>query len=161
MTGSLSMIMIDQTVVSVALPTMQHDLSLSTSGVQWVVNAYLLLLAVFVALGGRIADLLGAELTFRAGAGLFVLSSALCGLATGELDIIAAHGLQGIGAAGGVIGIAILGAIVSLVSAVAPDATVAARVSAATDGVTAAYWTGAGVMTAMALVASFGVRRRG
>jgi EmrB/QacA subfamily drug resistance transporter len=99
MTGSLSMIMIDQTVVSVALPTMQHDLSLSTSGVQWVVNAYLLLLAVFVALGGRIADLLGAERTFRAGAGLFVLSSALCGLATGEAGIIAARGLQGVGAA--------------------------------------------------------------
>src|SRR6201991_2613519 len=99
MTGSLSMIMIDQTVVSVALPTMQHDLGLSTAGVQWVVNAYLLLLAVFVALGGRIADLLGAERTFRAGAGLFVLASALCGLATGEAWIIAARGLQGVGAA--------------------------------------------------------------
>ena len=46
MTGSLSMVMIDQTVVSVALPTMQRDLGLSATGVQWVVNAYLLLLAV-------------------------------------------------------------------------------------------------------------------
>ena len=99
MTGSLSMIMIDQTVVSVALPTMQHDLSLSSAGVQWVVNAYLLLLAVCVALGGRVADLLGAERTFRAGAGLFIAASALCGLATGEGGIIAARAVQGVGAA--------------------------------------------------------------
>ena len=99
MTGALSMIMIDQTVVSVALPTMQHDLGLSTSGVQWVVNAYLLVLAVLVALGGRVADLLGAERTFRAGAALFVLASALCGLASSEAWIIAARGLQGVGAA--------------------------------------------------------------
>src|ERR1700749_2087093 len=84
MTGALSMIMIDQTVVSVALPTMQRDLSLSATGVQLVLNAYLLLLPVLVALGGRVADLLGAERSFRAGAGLFVLASALCGLAQNE-----------------------------------------------------------------------------
>src|ERR1700742_537745 len=99
MTGALSMVMIDQTVVSVALPTMQRDLGLSTTGVQWVVNAYLLLLAVLVALGGRIADLFGAERTFRAGASLFVLASALCGLAQNEAMIIASRGLQGVGAA--------------------------------------------------------------
>src|ERR1700760_2440297 len=99
MTGALSMIMIDQTVVSVALPTMQRDLGLSTAGVQWVVNAYLLVLAVLVALGGRVADLLGAERTFRAGSALFVVASALCGLATGGTWIIAARGLQGVGAA--------------------------------------------------------------
>jgi EmrB/QacA subfamily drug resistance transporter len=99
MTGALSMIMIDQTVVSVALPTMQRDLGLSVPGVQWVVNAYLLLLAVLVALGGRVADLLGAERTFRAGSALFVLSSALCGLAGNETEIIVARGLQGVGAA--------------------------------------------------------------
>jgi len=78
MTGSLSMVMIDQTVVSVALPTMQRDLGLSTAGVQWVVNAYLLSLAVLVAFGGRLADLLAAERTFRAGTTVFVLASALC-----------------------------------------------------------------------------------
>ena len=61
MTGCLSMIMIDQTVVSVALPTMQRDLSLTTMSLHWVVNAYLLLLAVLVAFGGRLADLLGAD----------------------------------------------------------------------------------------------------
>ncbi len=99
MTGALSMVMIDQTVVSVALPTMQRDLGLSSTGVQWVVNAYLLLLAVFVALGGRVADLIGAERTFRAGTSVFVFASALCGLAQNETMIIAARGLQGIGAA--------------------------------------------------------------
>src|ERR1700753_1136375 len=99
MTGALSMIMIDQTVVSVALPTMQRDLGLSVAGVQWVVNAYLLVLAVLVALGGRVADLLGAERTFRAGSALFVLASALCGLAGSGTWIIAARGLQGVGAA--------------------------------------------------------------
>jgi EmrB/QacA subfamily drug resistance transporter len=99
MTGALSMVMIDQTVVSVALPTMQRDLGLSTTGVQWVVNSYLLLLAVLVAFGGRVADLLGAERTFRAGASVFVLASALCGLAQNETMIILSRGLQGVGAA--------------------------------------------------------------
>ncbi len=72
MTGSLSMIMIDQTVVSVALPTMQRDLGLSQSGVQWVVNAYLLLLAMLVALGGRAGDLFGSQRMFRLGVAVFV-----------------------------------------------------------------------------------------
>ena len=65
MTGCLSMIMIDQ-IVSVALPTLQRDLPLTTAILHWVVNAYLLLLAVLVAFGGRLAALLGAERTFRA-----------------------------------------------------------------------------------------------
>jgi EmrB/QacA subfamily drug resistance transporter len=99
MTGALSMIMIDQTVVSVALPTMQRELDLSAAGVQWVVNAYLLALAVLVALGGRLADLIGAERTFRFGATVFVLASALCGLADSETTIILARGLQGVGGA--------------------------------------------------------------
>src|ERR1700753_1895990 len=84
MTGALSMIMIDQTVVSVALPTMQRDLALSAGGVQWVVNAYLLVLAVLVAFGGRLADLFGPERTFRLGAIMFVLASVLCGLVQSE-----------------------------------------------------------------------------
>ena len=86
MTGSLSMIMIDQTVVSVALPTMQRDLGLSQSGVQWVVNAYLLLLAMLVALGGRAGDLFGSQRMFRLGVAVFVAASAVCGLAT-ERDL--------------------------------------------------------------------------
>lgn len=99
MTGSLSMILIDQTVVSVALPTMQRDLGLSTTGVQWVVNAYLLAIAVFVALGGRAGDILGNVKVFRLGALVFVLASAACGFAQSETWIIVARAIQGIGAA--------------------------------------------------------------
>ena len=99
MAGSLSMIMIDQTVVSVALPTMERDLGLSQVAAQWVVNAYMLTLAMFVAIGGRLGDLFGPERLFRAGAALFVAASALCGLAQGEAWIIGARALQGVGAA--------------------------------------------------------------
>ena len=99
MTGSLSMIMIDQTVVSVALPTMERDLHLSQVGAQWVVNAYMLVLAMLVAVGGRLGDLLGPERLFRIGAAVFVGASALCGLAEGEAWIIGARALQGAGAA--------------------------------------------------------------
>jgi EmrB/QacA subfamily drug resistance transporter len=99
MTGSLSMILIDQTVVSVALPTMQRDLGLSQAGVQWVVNAYLLAIAVLVALGGRIGDLIGNERTFRIGALVFVAASAACGLAQSDSWIIVARAVEGAGAA--------------------------------------------------------------
>lgn len=99
MTGSLSMILIDQTVVSVALPTMERDLDLTTTGVQWVVNAYLLAIATTVAIGGRLGDLLGHVVVFRAGAVVFVLASAACGLAQSEAWIIVARACQGLGAA--------------------------------------------------------------
>lgn len=99
MTGSLSMILIDQTVVSVALPTMQRDLDLTQTGLQWVINAYLLAIAVLVALGGRIGDLIGNERTFRIGAIVFVLASAACGLAQSETWIIVARAVEGAGAA--------------------------------------------------------------
>jgi EmrB/QacA subfamily drug resistance transporter len=99
MTGSLSMIMIDQTIVGVALPSMQRDLGLSSGGVQWVVNAYLLVLAVLVALGGRAGDMLGPERTFRFGVGIFIAASAACGLAQNEAWVLVARGLQGVGAA--------------------------------------------------------------
>ena len=59
MAGSLSMIMIDQTVVSVALPTMHRDLQLSSAGAQWVVNVYMLLLAMLVVVGSKLGDMFG------------------------------------------------------------------------------------------------------
>ena len=99
MTGSLSMILIDQTVVSVALPTIQRDLDMTTVGLQWIVNAYLLTLAAFVALGGRIGDLIGNARAFRLGALVFVGASAACGFAQSEAWIIAARAVQGLGAA--------------------------------------------------------------
>ncbi|MER8184924.1 MFS transporter [Kitasatospora sp. NPDC094015] len=103
MTGGLAMIMLDQTVVTVALPTMARDLGLSASGQQWVVNAYVLAMAACVALGGRLGSKLGPVTTFRAGILVFFVASALCGLAptgaAGEPWIVAARAAQGCGAA--------------------------------------------------------------
>lgn len=103
MTGSLSMIMLDQTVVTVALPSMSHDLPLSPTGEQWVVNAYVLAMAALVALGGKLGDRLGGVTTFRYGVAIFFLASLACGLVPhgdfGEPSIIAARAVQGGGAA--------------------------------------------------------------
>ena len=103
MTGSLSMIMLDQTVVTVALPTMTHDLGLSATGQQWVLNAYVLALAALVALGGRLSDLMGGVTTFRIGVSLFFIASVGCGLSPsggwGEPVLLTARALQGVGAA--------------------------------------------------------------
>lgn len=99
MTGSLSMILIDETVVSVALPTIQRDLDISATGLQWIVNAYLLTLAAFVAVGGRLGEMFGLARLFKLGAAVFVVASALCGLAQSEAWILGARAVQGIGAA--------------------------------------------------------------
>ena len=99
MTGSPSMIMLDQTVVAVALPSMAQDLALSPHGEQWVLNAYVLAIAALVALGGRVADQLGRVRTFRLGVMLFFLASAGCAASptgpAGETTIIAFRALQG------------------------------------------------------------------
>ena len=103
MTGSLSMLMLDQTVVTVALPSMSRDLPLSASGQQWVVNAYVLAIAALVAIGGKVADRFGGVSTFRVGVITFFLASAGCGLAPhgdlGQSWLITARALQGVGAA--------------------------------------------------------------
>ena len=99
MTGALSMVLIDETVVSVALPAIQRDLHMSQAGLQWVVNAYLLALASCVAAGGRLGDLFGQARMFRLGALAFVTASAGCGLAQSQAWIIAARAVQGLGAA--------------------------------------------------------------
>lgn len=96
MTGSLSMIFVDQTVVSVALPSMQEDLGLSETGMQWVVNAYILALAATVAIGGRIADIMGRTRAFIVGAVAFALASILSGMSMNETWIICSRALQGI-----------------------------------------------------------------
>ncbi|MFW0794524.1 MFS transporter [Gordonia sp. CPCC 205515] len=102
MTGALSMIMLDQTVVTVALPSMTRDLGLSSSGQQWVVNAYVLAMAACVALGGKLGDRLGPVTCFRLGVITFFVASVFCGIAPaggGEFWILAARAAQGIGAA--------------------------------------------------------------
>jgi EmrB/QacA subfamily drug resistance transporter len=99
MTLALSMILIDQTVVSVALPTIQRDLDFSQTALQWVVNAYLLAIAAFVAVGGRVGDIVGNDRIFKIGAAVFVLSSVACGLAGSEAVLLSARAVEGIGAA--------------------------------------------------------------
>lgn len=99
MTGALSMILIDETVVGVALPTIQRDLHMTPTALQWVVNAYLLALAALVAVGGRVGELLGQARIFRLGAAIFVTASVACGLAQSATWMIGARAAQGVGAA--------------------------------------------------------------
>lgn len=103
MTGGLSMVMLDQTIVTVALPTMMRDIPLSAGGAHWVVSAYVLAMAALVALGGRVGDWLGAVTAFRIGVVLFFVASCGCGLvpqgAGGEPMLLFFRALQGAGAA--------------------------------------------------------------
>jgi EmrB/QacA subfamily drug resistance transporter len=99
MTGTLAMMMLDATVVSVALPSIQRELDLTQTELQWVVNAYLLALAALVAVGGRLADMFNRVAVLIVGISLFALASAACGLADDELAILLARAVQGAGAA--------------------------------------------------------------
>ena len=93
------MVILDATIVNVALPSIQADLGMSDSGLQWVVNAYALLFGGFLLLGGRAGDLIGRKRIFLAGVVLFTVASLLCGLAQNETMLIVFRGLQGLGAA--------------------------------------------------------------
>jgi EmrB/QacA subfamily drug resistance transporter len=95
----LFMIMLDNTVVNVALPSIQRDLKVSVSSLEWVVNAYFLTFAVLMLSGGKLADLIGRRRIFILGLVIFTLSSLACGLATNGETLIAARAVQGVGAA--------------------------------------------------------------
>jgi EmrB/QacA subfamily drug resistance transporter len=95
----LFMIMLDNTVVNVALPSIQSDLKVSLSSLEWVVNAYFLTFAVLMLTGGKLADRYGRRRIFIAGLIVFTLSSLACGLATNGETLIAARAVQGVGAA--------------------------------------------------------------
>jgi EmrB/QacA subfamily drug resistance transporter len=99
MTGSLSMIMIDQTIVTVTLPTIQKQFNVSENTLQWIINSYILALAVSVAVGGRIGDIIGRVKTFIFGMILFCLASVVCGLSVNIEMLIIARAVQGIAAA--------------------------------------------------------------
>jgi EmrB/QacA subfamily drug resistance transporter len=94
-----SMAFIDGTVVNVALPALQTALHASVTDIQWVVESYALLLASLLLLGGSLGDLYGRRRIFLFGVLLFAIGSAWCGLASSIASLIAARGLQGIGAA--------------------------------------------------------------
>ncbi|MDQ8039660.1 MAG: DHA2 family efflux MFS transporter permease subunit [Rickettsiella sp.] len=99
MASALALVFIDQTALAVALPAIQHDLNLSNSMVQWVINAYLLSLSTTILLGGKIGDSVGHKQTFLGGIILFISASILCALAQSGLWLIVARIFQGIGGA--------------------------------------------------------------
>jgi EmrB/QacA subfamily drug resistance transporter len=93
------MVVLDVSVVNVALPAIRNDLGFSVVDLQWVVNAYTLTFAGFLLLGGRAADLLGHKRIFIAGLALFALASLAGGLSRGQEQLVVARGLQGLGGA--------------------------------------------------------------
>ncbi len=93
------MVVLDATIVNVALPSIQRGLHFSTANLAWVINAYTLVFGGFLMLGGRAADLLGRRRLFLAGVALFSLASLLNGLSSSSAMLIGGRGLQGLGGA--------------------------------------------------------------
>src|SRR3954453_8244852 len=106
------MIILDQTIVNVALPSIRDDLGFSQSSLAWVVNAYLIAFGGLLLLAGRIGDLVGRKLVFLIGLTVFTLASLLCGMAQTEAMLIGARFVQGLG--GAMTSAVILGTIVTL-----------------------------------------------
>jgi len=110
-TGFL-LIVVDMTIVNVALPSIQRDLGYSQSGLAWVINAYLIAFGGFLLLAGRLGDLFGRKRVFLLGLGIFTGASLLCGLSFNPTMLIVARFIQGIG--GAVSSAVILAMIVTL-----------------------------------------------
>ncbi|HYC80789.1 MAG TPA: MFS transporter, partial [Solirubrobacterales bacterium] len=100
---AVSMTFIDQTIVAIAVPTLQRDIDLSTTGVQWIINGYLLSLSALFAFGGRLADIAGHRKMVVIGVIVFATASALCGATPdgsgAETWLIVFRIIQGAGAA--------------------------------------------------------------
>ncbi|NMO57880.1 MFS transporter [Actinoplanes sp. TBRC 11911] len=110
--AGMLMIILDVTIVNVALPSIQRDLGFSQSGLAWVVNAYLIPFGSLLLLAGRIGDLVSRRGMFVGGLILFTAASIVCGLATSQQMLIAARFLQGIG--GAMTSAVVLGMIVTM-----------------------------------------------
>ena len=93
------MIVLDTTIVNVALPSIRADLGFSETSLVWVVNAYMLTFGGFLLLGGRLGDLYGHRRLFLLGITLFTLASLACGLAGSQAPLIVARAVQGLGGA--------------------------------------------------------------
>ena len=106
------MIVLDVTVVNVALPSIQNDLGFSQSSLAWVVNAYLISFGGLLLLAGRLGDLVGRKRVFMLGLALFTVASLLCGIAQSQGMLIAARFAQGVG--GAMTSAVILGMIVTM-----------------------------------------------
>jgi EmrB/QacA subfamily drug resistance transporter len=106
------MIVLDVTVVNVALPSVQTDLNFTQSGLAWVVNAYLIAFGGLLLLAGRLGDLLGHKRIFLIGLGIFTAASLICGLAQSQAMLVGARFVQGVG--GAMTSAVILGMIVTM-----------------------------------------------
>jgi EmrB/QacA subfamily drug resistance transporter len=114
------MIILDMTIVNVALPSIQRDLHFTQSNLAWVVNAYLITFGGLLLLAGRLGDLVGRRNVFLAGLAVFVAASALCGAAQSQTLLIVARFVQGLG--GALASAVILGMIVTMFPAPAEQA---------------------------------------
>ncbi len=110
--AGMLMIVLDITIVNVALPSIQDDLGFSQSSLAWVVNAYLIAFGGLLLLSGRFGDILGRKSVFMAGLGVFTVASLLCGLAQSQEMLVAARFVQGVG--GAMTSAVILGMIVTM-----------------------------------------------
>src|ERR1700704_3366541 len=110
--AGMLMIVLDVTVVNVALPSIQDELHFSTSSLAWVVNAYLIAFGGLLLLAGRFGDLLGRSRVFLLGVALFTLASLACGLAWTQTLLVVARFMQGVG--GAMTSAVILGMIVPM-----------------------------------------------
>jgi EmrB/QacA subfamily drug resistance transporter len=110
--AGMLMIVLDQTIVNVALPSIQRDLKFSTSNLAWVVNAYLIAFGGLLLLAGRLGDLIGRKRMFLVGLGIFTAASAACGLAESQALLVGARFVQGAG--GAMTSSVILGVIVTM-----------------------------------------------
>ena len=110
--AGMLMIILDGTIVNVALPSIQEDLGFSQSSLAWVVNAYLIALGGLLLLAGRVGDLLGRRRIYLAGLALFTAASLLCGVSGSQEMLIAARFVQGVG--GAMASAVVLGMIVTM-----------------------------------------------
>src|SRR5437868_9305731 len=106
------MIVLDTTIVNVALPSIREALGFSQTSLAWVVNAYILTFGGFLLLGGRLGDLFGHRRLFLAGITLFTLASLACGLATTQGFLVTARAIQGLG--GAIVSVVALSLIMNL-----------------------------------------------
>src|SRR6478752_10799731 len=97
--AGMLMIVLDTTVVNVALPSIQRDLDFSNSGLAWVVNAYLIAFGGLLLLAGRLGDLVSRRGIFLAGLAVFTVASLVCGAAQSKEMLVAARFVQGVGGA--------------------------------------------------------------
>ena len=141
-------VVLDATIVAVALPAIQRSLHVATADLQWVVTAYTLTFAGFLVLAGRLADLHGRRRVFMAGLALFAGASLACGLSRSPGLLVAARALQGLGAA------AVAPAALAAITAAVPDGPERRRAlgvwTAAAAGGGASGWLLGGVITQQA-----------